>query len=260
MIKGNVRSLAARLSSSQAEMENLDRDLRDAERTLDAVNETIGTVREQLVLAAAVLAKTERSMTQVSQTAEELSTLQAEIDLWLNEARQTQQTQRGPSDLRRRLDAFTSALGKYLLALGHSAVRAANVKDVRLDENYVPHIESRRLRTLGSASDKPRVVAAYSLALAAASRSVDGLHPGLVVFDEPLQQNPDDEHRDLFSEFLGRGLAQARDFQTVIFTSLRDSEIQVLREGGTTVVTPEGEHFLRRQALTEASPDTVSSS
>ena len=260
LIKGNVRSLAARLSSSQAEMENLDRDLRDAERTLDAVNETIGTVREQLVLAAAVLAKTERSMTQVSQTAEELSTLQAEIDLWLNEARQTQQTQRGPSDLRRRLDAFTSALGKYLLALGHSAVRAANVKDVRLDENYVPHIESRRLRTLGSASDKPRVVAAYSLALAAASRSVDGLHPGLVVFDEPLQQNPDDEHRDLFSEFLGRGLAQARDFQTVIFTSLRDSEIQVLREGGTTVVTPEGEHFLRRQALTEASPDTVSSS
>ena len=37
---------------------------------------------------------------------------------------------------------------------------------------------------------------------------------------------------------------QASDFQTIIFTSLRASEVEDLRAHGTTVVSPVGERFL----------------
>ena len=89
------------------------------------------------------------------------------------------------------------------------------------------------------------MVAAYTLALAAASIAVEGLHPGVVVLDEPLQQNPDESHRSLFAECLkGENLVQASDFQTIILTSLRATEVEDLRAHGVTVVTPAGERFL----------------
>jgi hypothetical protein len=88
-------------------------------------------------------------------------------------------------------------------------------------------------------------VAAYSLALAAASQSVQGLHPGIVILDEPLQQNPDPDHRTMFITFLSHQLARDARFQTLIFTSLSQEEISLLRSQGTNVVTPEGEHFLQ---------------
>lgn len=117
-----------------------------------------------------------------------------------------------------------------------------------LDEHYVPYLDSRRLRSLGSASDQSRLVAAYCLALAASAQDVDGLHPGVVILDEPLQQNPDEEHRKLFLAFLSKQLARQAKFQTIIFTGLREEEIRTLREQGTNVVTPPGEHFLKLDA------------
>lgn len=42
-------------------------------------------------------------------------------------------------------------------------------------------------------------------------------HPGFVIMDEPLQQNPDELHRDLFAAFLANELAQKSKFQTLIF-------------------------------------------
>ena len=96
-----------------------------------------------------------------------------------------------------------------------------------------------------SASDQSRLVAAYSLALAAASQGIGGLHPGVVILDEPLQQNPDPLHRELFIAFLSQELARNAKFQTLIFTSLREDEIESLRGQGTNVLTPEGDHFLK---------------
>ena len=98
---------------------------------------------------------------------------------------------------------------------------------------------------MGSASDPPRLVAAYSLALASASKQINGLHPGLVILDEPLQQNPYLVHREMFMAFLTQELARQAEFQTLIFTSLREDEIHRLRTQGTSVLTPEGDHFLK---------------
>jgi hypothetical protein len=102
-----------------------------------------------------------------------------------------------------------------------------------------------RVRALGSASDQSRLVAAYSLALAATAQQVGGKHPGFIIMDEPLQQNPDKPHRDLFATFLTKELAQKSKFQTLVFTWLGDAEISKLRKQGTVVLTPAGEHFLQ---------------
>lgn len=96
---------------------------------------------------------------------------------------------------------------------------------------------------MGSASDQPRLVAAYGLALAATARQVGGKHPGFVIMEEPLQQNPDKHHRDLFPDFLTKELAQKSKFQTLVFTWLGDPEIAKWRKQGTMVLTPSGEHF-----------------
>ena len=148
------------------------------------------------------------------------------------------------------------ALARYLRELGHNAVSAENIGTLRLDDEYVPYLGARRLHSLGSASDQSRLIAAYSLAIADASRTLGGLHPGFVVLDEPLQQNPDDEHRELlFSSLTGELAAVA--FQLVIFTWLPQSDIDRLKAAGITVITPPGRHFLSLRSA-PAARDEVS--
>ena len=224
-----------------------DEESKQAERTLESVNAATSTLREQLVQVAANLAKTERSMDRLSATVAELTALQAEIDDWRQEAKSALEADDGTSDLAGRLRSFRLALQKYLVELGHSAIVGGNVEEVRLGDDYVPYVGHRPVRSLGSASDRPRVVAAYTMALAASSRTVGGLHPGVVVMDEPLQQNPDEAHRSLFAECLkSEALTRKSEFQTIIFTSLRASEVEDLRAHGTNIVTPRGERFLKR--------------
>jgi hypothetical protein len=113
------------------------------------------------------------------------------------------------------------------------------------DEQYIPYFDERRLRSLGSASDQSRLIAAYALALAASTSGSGGLHPGLVLLDEPLQQNPDPDHRDRFIQFLSRQLARSAGVQTIIFTSLTTAEVARLRRQGVNVRTPEGKKLLQ---------------
>ena len=244
-VNNNIEALDGRLRAATSEVLRHGEELRQAERTLKAVNAATSTTREQLVQAAANLATTERGLDRLSQAVDELAALQAEVDDWRTRAGAALETDGGTSDLERRVQLFRAALGRYLVGLGHSAIGAKNVDEVHLGDDYMPYVGRRQLRSLGSASDRPRMVAAYTLALAATSVAVEGLHPGVVVLDEPLQQNPDESHRSLFAECLKRkDLVQASDFQTIIFTSLRASEVEDLRAHGTTVVSPVGERFL----------------
>jgi hypothetical protein len=87
------------------------------------------------------------------------------------------------------------------------------------------------------------LVAAYTLALAAASEALGGLHPGVVVLDEPLQQNPDTRHVELFLNFLSQDLAKNAKFQTLVFTFLAEEDVQKLRSEGISVITVDG-HLL----------------
>lgn len=255
LMRNNVHSLDRALIKLHAESERVDADFREAERALRIVNESVGPAREHLADIANRLTSAERSLDRVAHTATDLKSFQEEIDGWLKEARAARESGEPPADLAARVEALTGWLRQYLVAWGHSEVKPSNASSVRLDDRYEPYLNDLRLKSLGSASDGARLIAAYTLALAAASADerVRGHHPGAVFLDEPLQQNPDDEHRRLFVAFLSKHLAQAGAFQTVIFTSLLQPEIDELRAHKVDVVVPQGEHFLAR-TTEEAKP------
>jgi hypothetical protein len=208
------------------------------------VNQAVGSAREQLTKAATDLVAVEREIDKIATIGQELRDLQIAIDKWLDQAHTAAVAPIHEFDLQRRRSEFTTRLRRLLQALGHGAILAQPGSELHLDEHYIPYLGPRRLRSLGSASDHSRLVAAYVLALAAASESIGGLHPGFVVLDEPLQQNPDDKHRELFVEFLASDIARTLKIQTIVFTWLHEQELQRLADAGVRVVNPRASHFL----------------
>jgi predicted nucleic acid-binding Zn-ribbon protein len=245
LMRRNVDSLSANIRAMSSNIAEIDNQLRDADRALMTLTSAVGPVREQLAATASSLTSAEREFERLDDAAKEIDEIQASIDRWIAVARDFDTATVSSPDIEGRKRAFSDALRKYLIALGHSAVRQSNADLVTLDDEYVPFIEGRRLRALGSASDQSRLVAAYSLALAATSQQMKGEHPGFVILDEPLQQNPDETHRELFLTFLEKQLAQQSKFQTLIFTWLSDAEIGRLRKQKATVIAPKGNHFLQ---------------
>ncbi len=242
----NRESLFADVQKLTAKGAEIDVELRNAERALTTVTSAIGPLREQLALAASELTAAERQAERLEDAVAEVTALQESIDRWIADARGLVTPELGAADVDERLSTFTEAFRKYLVALGHSEVNATNSQQVIINkDDYVPYMNGRRLRGLGSASDQPRLVAAYSLALSGASEKTNGNHPGIVILDEPLQQNPDPGHRKQFLEFLEKQIAQSSKFQTLLFTSLYPAEIDRLRKKGTTVLTPEGAKLLK---------------
>jgi hypothetical protein len=244
LVRANMDSSEKQIIRLSADLANVEVRLREAERALGTVNQAIGASREQLAKTASDLAATETEMERVAETSVELLGLQTRITAWIAKAGAAETVTTDSADLEQRLKEFKRRLLELLTALGHGAVLTQPETDLHLDEHYIPYLGPRRLRSLGSASDHPRLVAAYVLALATASEAEGGLHPGFVVLDEPLQQNPDKAHRDLFIEFLTSETARALKIQTIVFTWLHGPELDVLRTKGVNVMTPEGVHFL----------------
>ena len=245
MMRKNRDGIVAAISRVDAEARETDVRFRDAERALLMVNEAVGTVREQIAAIASELTSAQRALDRLSDTASEIGTLQIEVDDWLGEVRRVRAAiESTPADLDERLIALRRNLQQYLLKLGHEAVTIHNVETLRLDESYEPLLDGKSLLHLGAGSDVARMVAAYSLALAAASSEVGGHHPGFVVMDEPLQQNPDKKHRDLFVKTLREDLSQASGFQTLIFTYLMPHEIAELQAAGVRLVDVTPPKFL----------------
>ncbi len=245
LIKKNIESLMSNITSTTSHIGEVDSQLRDAERALMTITNAVGPVREQLAATASDLSAAEREMERLTDASKEIDEIQASIDRWVQDAKAFESGTLPTPDVAERKVAFTNELRSYLIALGHSAVQPHNAHSLTMNDEYVPFMEGLRLRSLGSASDQSRLVAAYSLALAATSGRMLGKHPGVVILDEPLQQNPDDKHKNLFLTFLEKQLAQQSKFQTLIFTWLHDSEIDRLRKQNTNVITPAGEHFLQ---------------
>jgi hypothetical protein len=258
LMKSNATSIRGAMSSQAGALAIVDEKLREADQTITSVADAIGTVREQLTRRAADLSAAEREQDRVSEVKRLVAQLQDEIDTWIKRANALDALDDIRTDVLVRRTHFQQALIRYVRELGHNGVMAENIDKLRLDEDYVPFLGSRRLHALGSASDQSRLVAAYSLALADASMSLGGLHPGLVLLDEPLQQNPDDKHRELLFASLTNELSKLA-FQLVIFTWLPATDIIRLREAGITVIEPRGDHFL--QLLMEATTqDTLDQS
>jgi len=251
LVRANITSSEEQIIRLTADLTSVEQRLREAERALGTVNQAIGSSREQLARAATELASTETEMERIAETSRELLGLQIRIADWIKKAGTAETISTDKTDIERRLKEFTSQLRELLAALGHGAIVSQPDSNLHLDEHYVPYLGPRRLRSLGSASDHSRLVAAYVLALAGASQAEGGLHPGFVVLDEPLQQNPDEIHRRLFIEFLTSDTARALKVQTIVFTWLQGPELEQLRAKEVNVVTPEGDHFLHLVTTSE---------
>jgi hypothetical protein len=245
LISSNMTALEQQLVRVSSDLSETEAALQDAQRALLTVNRAVGESREQLAKLAADIIGVENEIERVAIRARELAELQRAIDSWLDRVKATAQVDvASENDSRHRLTEFRLRLGRLLRALGHSAILAQPLAEVTLDARYIPYLGPRRLRSLGSASDHPRLIAAYVLALAATSEAIGGLHPGVVVLDEPLQQNPDENHRSMFIEFLISETATSLKGQTIIFTWLHGPELGRLRAAGVRVFEPDTSHFL----------------
>ncbi len=244
MMAMNSRSIESGLRTAQASMRNLDAELREAERVLMGVTSAVGAEREQIARIVGELSAIDRDTDRARENIEEMKELQAKIDRWIVDAAAASSDRPVASGIGERRQAFLDALRQYLVELRHSEVRQGTENLLIFDEQYIPYFENRRLRSLGSASDHSRLTAAYALALAATGAKQGGLHPGIVILDEPLQQNPDPNHRRRFVEFLSKQLARNAQFQTIIFTSLKEEELEELRQEGVMVQTPPGKKWL----------------
>jgi hypothetical protein len=237
LTRQTLHAIETTIRATEAEITKLDSEFHNAQRVLEDVSASVGPVREQIVRAAANLATQERLIEKLDATAAEIKETQTAINAWLNEAKAARLQGSAGTDIEHRISVFSNALG-------HSAATNRGVDTLRMDQGqYEPYLGYRRLRALGSGSDPARLVGAYSLALAASSATLNGLHPGVVILDEPLQQNPDTTHVALFLDFLSKSLAKEANFQTLVFTFLNESQVQKLRDSGTAVVTLEG-HLL----------------
>lgn len=219
-------------------------DLAAAERGLDAVASASGPERERLAKVATDLAAAERESDELTRLRETVETLEADIEGWTRKVEEVGDNQGDDNDKRRRVAAFATLLTARLRDLGHTAISRQADHRVALDDRYVPMLEGRRLRGLGSASDHPRLIAAYTLALAQASAELSGHHPGFVVLDEPQQQHPDQKHEEMLMAFLSTH-PLTTSFQTIVATSLDDDEATALRVAGVNVLQLDGESFLR---------------
>jgi DNA repair exonuclease SbcCD ATPase subunit len=244
LIQANIASLEAENARLQHELGVVGDTLTAAERGLATVNQAVGTMREGLAKIATDLAAAERELDAQRAFTRGLAELEANVKRWIEEVRAAAEREIDLSDLRERVATFEGRLRSQLLALGHSAVTKATEHELRLDDRYTPYLGPRRLRSLGSASDHPRLVAAYALALAEASRIRGGPHPGVVILDEPLQQNPDENHVKLMLRFLETAARETTN-QVIVTTFLKHDQLARLQRAGVPAQQLPGSRFLQ---------------
>jgi predicted nucleic acid-binding Zn-ribbon protein len=235
LIRDNIGALVAEGTRLEHDLVGVEERLTTAERSLGTVNLAVGATREALAKIANDIAVAQRDLDALSLYATEVASIEADIRRWIDEVGTVLSAQEDDRDRLERKREFEAQLRRQLLALGHSAVTPLNAPEVRLDDSYIPYLGPRRLRSLGSASDHPRLVAAYVLALADASLALKGPHPGFVVLDEPQQQNPDESHVELFLRFLSAA-AKETGVQVIITTHLKKEEVARLEKEAVPVI------------------------
>lgn len=109
-------------------------------------------------------------------------------------------------------------------------VRSVAPKDITLSrESYKPEYKGFDLEFDLSASDLIRTIWAYLHSLLELAREEDTNHPGLLVLDEPRQQ---DTNRESFASFFVRAQTSADfDQQVIVTTSEKEEELKRILDG-----------------------------
>ena len=99
-----------------------------------------------------------------------------------------------------------------------------NKNEITISEDtYLPIIEEFDMKFDSSASDNIRGIWAYTIALLQVSMSERGNHPGVLIFDEPVQHSivPND-----MKKFLDSIVQLGKNCQTIIGITAKDSDTQ----------------------------------
>lgn len=99
-----------------------------------------------------------------------------------------------------------------------------NKNEIKISEDtYLPIIEEFDMKFDSSASDNIRGIWAYTIALLQVSMSEMGNHPGVLIFDEPVQHSivPND-----MKKFLDSIVQLGKNCQTIIGITAKDSDTQ----------------------------------
>lgn len=244
LIRRNIEAAEVARQQLLGELRQLDEVYTDASRALGLVNDSIGIAREQYARLASELSDAQRELQRIRDFRRDLNTVQDEIRTWSAATRVPPPADAANDELKDRTDFLSNQLHSFLVGFGHSEVLSDDHRiTVLQSDGYAPYVDAKKLRSLGSASDAARLVTAYTLALAQTGLQFRGNHPGFVLLDEPLQQNPDPEHREKFVSAI-RAMASIITGQLIIFTSLQPREIERLKAPNIHLEVRSGDYLL----------------
>lgn len=237
-LRHSIRDTDLVMQKLLLEIREVEREYAAAQRALRLISDASNPNAEAVADITSSILTAERDLDRAKILESQLLDLQTELEKWLTDVGGGPEGK--PDDdaqMRERkvVTAFESEFRTFLGAIGHGdAVR--ELKEVRLDDRYVPLVGTRRLRSLGSASDQPRTVLSYVWALMDTAVRNGGWHPGFLVADEPLQQNPDKKYRKAWCEFIATRSRVAEVGQVIILTSLFDDDLAILRAANVPLV------------------------
>lgn len=132
-----------------------------------------------------------------------------------------------PSGDKARLEALTASITNQLVEYGFSTFRPSDIQVS--EETYRPIREGFEIGFELSASDAIRLKWAYQLALLEVTQTLTGAHhPGLLIFDEPRQQ---ETARLSFHRLIARASKVALGLQVIFTTSEHKETLHEAIEG-----------------------------
>lgn len=129
---------------------------------------------------------------------------------------------------------------EFLSLLGIFNFSSINTKDIMISyDKYTPVVSDFDIKFDSSASDNIRLIWSYVIAIFKTSQQLHGSHPGLIVFDEPGQQQMDEKsQRQLF-----KVLSKIKT-QSIVGTSLKPEEIKEMTKNLELNVIDLGEDYI----------------
>ncbi|OCA83994.1 hypothetical protein A8F94_14750 [Bacillus sp. FJAT-27225] len=223
-------SLEEHLSESRKKLRLLKSELREDPRmpTHQDVLEIVETRMKIKVL--------EDAKNKIQKFKEELDSLQNQWRSYLARNENLPKEYFSSIDLKK-LQEFEGNFKKYASEFDFSSV-SVNDLSISLDK-YTPTVRGFDVKFDSSASDHIRLIWAYICSLAKTGITKDGNHPGLIVLDEPGQQQMDMDSQGALYKLLA-GLK----CQVLVASSLKPSEIQNLTRELPVNIIDLGEEFI----------------
>lgn len=129
---------------------------------------------------------------------------------------------------------------EFLSLLKTFSFSSINTNEITIShDKYTPIVSGFDIKFDSSASDNIRLIWSYTIAIYKTSLKFSGNHPGLMVFDEPGQQQMDVNSQEKLFEVLSECQGQA-----IVGTSLKPDEIEGMTKNLTLNVIDMGEDYI----------------